>query len=174
MKSTEVYSQLRAELGPWFKSMEFRRAKGFLSWVRSQGTLQTVIWCQISQSGWEAYSGSQFTVEFQRSREPVVGASGGPRKRLAGFLSQLEREEARSIQNTIIASLPSPPANHPFLNMPHAISSHYLQQFKPVAAPYAEGHDIWFRYAAPAHVTAWAKFILRKLPQCLAQIEAPG
>jgi hypothetical protein len=174
MKSTEVYSQLRAELGPWFKSMEFKRAKGFLSWTRPQDDLQTVVWCQISQSGWEAYSGSQFTVEFQRSAEPIVGASDGRRKRLAAFLSQLEREEVRSIQNTIIASLRKPPASHPFLHMPHAVSSHYLQQFKPIAAPYPEGQDIWFRYATPEHVANWAKFILRKLPQCLAQIEAPG
>jgi len=174
MKSTEVYSQLRDELGPWFKSMEFKRAKGFLSWTRQKDDLQTVVWCQISQSGWEAYSGSQFTVELQRSVEPVVGASNGPRKRLAAFLSQLEREEVRGIQNAVVAGLTKPPASHPFLHMSPAVSSHYLQRFKRIAAPYPEGHDIWFRYATPAHVANWAKFILRKLPQCLAQIEAPG
>ncbi|MFK2877181.1 hypothetical protein [Rhodanobacter hydrolyticus] len=174
MKSTEVYSQLRAELGPWLKSLGFKRAKGLLSWSRQYGEMQTVVWFQISQSGWEAYSGSQFVVEFQRSLEPRGGTIGGRRQRLAAFLSELEREEVRSIQNSIIASLSHPPHNHPFLHVSPTVSEHYLKQFRPVTTPYSEGQDIWFRYASPEHVGTWSKFFLRKLPQCFEKIEAMG
>ena len=37
MKSTELYALLKADLGAWFKSADFKRAKGFLSWSRWRG-----------------------------------------------------------------------------------------------------------------------------------------
>jgi hypothetical protein len=174
MKSTEVYSQLRSQLAPWFKVAGFKRAKGRLSWSRSQVKSFVVVWCQISQSGWDANSGSQFTVEFQLAPEPEVGALQGRRQRLASFLSELEREEVRSIQNQVIASLPHPKSNHPILGISASVSALYLKQFKAVTSPYEQGHDIWFRYGSAQHVAQWAQFIQRKLPQCLSEIEAWG
>ena len=99
MKSPEVYALLKSHLAPWFKSAGFKRAKGFLSWSRPHGDGHVVVWCQISQDGWDSYAGSKFAVEFQRSTEPVVGAHPARRRRLAAFLSPEEREEVRSIQN---------------------------------------------------------------------------
>src|SRR3954451_18728220 len=101
MKSPEVYAQLRSEIGPWFKSAGFKRAKGQLAWYRPHGDAFIVVWCQISQDGWDSFAGSKFIVELQRSSEPVCGVFSARRQRLARFLSAQEREEVRKIQNSI-------------------------------------------------------------------------
>jgi hypothetical protein len=109
VKSPGVYAVLRSSLGPWFKATGFKRAKGVLSYCRLTNGAHTVVWCQISQDGWDAFAGSKFVVEFQRSRGTVVGELASRRQRLAAFLSVSEREELRSIQNAVIAALPRPP-----------------------------------------------------------------
>jgi hypothetical protein len=171
MKSTEVYSQLKSELAPWFKSVGFKRAKGLLGWSRPHSDSHIVVWCQISRSGWDLYSGSQFVVEFQRSPEPVIGGPHARRQRFALFLSPEEREEVRSIQNAVIAALHSPPPSHPALQVSPNVTEWYLGQFKPVTEPYAERQDIWFRYSSPEHVVRWARYIASKLPDCISVIE---
>jgi hypothetical protein len=177
MKSPEVYSQLKSVLAPWFKSAGFKRAKGTLGWCHPHGDSHIVIWCQVSQSGWDEYTGSQFTVEFQRSPGPEIGA-GGPhtrRERFGFFLSPEEREEVRSIQNEVIAGLQRRPASHPSLHVSQEVTDWYLAKFKPVSEPFTERHDIWLRYASPNHVSRWAHFIAGKLPKCLEVIERwPG
>src|SRR5947208_1187467 len=140
MKSPEVYKHLRTELAPYFKASGFKRADGLLSWSRQHRGGYLVAWCQISQSGWDALSGSEFIVEFQLAGEPKVGLSGR-REGLAKFLSELEREEVRYFQNQVIASLPRPHPSHPYLHVSEQVSSWYLSRFKPVAERYAQGHD---------------------------------
>jgi hypothetical protein len=174
MKSPEVYAQLRTELAPWFKANGFKRAKGLLSWSRPHGDAHVVVWCQISQDGWDNYAGSKFVVEFQRSTEPIVGAHPARRQRLASLLSPADREYVRTIQNAVIASLGRPPKSHPALQVSPSVTEWYLGQFNQVAEPYPERHDIWLRYASPQHVDQWAKFILQKLPECIGAVEAWG
>ena len=164
MKSTEVYSLLKSELAALFKSAGFKRTKGLLGWSRTYGDAHTVVWCQVSQDGWDAYAGSKFTVELQRSPEPLIGGWNARRQRFAGFLSKEEREEVRAIQNSVIAGLPRPPANHPVLHISEEVAEWYLKQFKAVSGPYLEGHDIWFRCASPEQVIRWARFIHDKIP----------
>ncbi len=171
MKSPEVYSQLKSELVPWFKSVGFKRAKGLLSWYRPHDDAHIVVWCQISQNGWDLYAGSQFIVEFQRSPEPVIGGRHARRQRFALFLSPEEREEVRSIQNAVIAALHRPPPSYAYLHISQQVTDWYLAQFKPVSEPYPMGHDIWFRYASPEHVIQWAHFIVGKLPKCIGEVE---
>jgi hypothetical protein len=173
MKSPEVYKLLRTELAPFFKASGFKRTKGLLSWSKTANGAVLVVWCQISQNGWDVLCGSEFIVEFQLAGEPTVGL-GGRRERLGGFLSELEREEVRKIQNSVIASLSRPPQSHPYLHISQQVSSWYLGRFRPVTEPYGPGQDIWFRYASPAHVQYWAQFIRRKLPQCLEAIQSWG
>ena len=174
MKSPEVYSVLRATLGPWFKVAGFKRAKGFLSWSRPSNGAHIVVWCQISQDGWDAFAGSKFVVEFQRSAGAVVGELSSRRQRLAAFLSSPEREEVRSIQNAVIAKLPSVPKNHPALGVSLEVAQWYRDKFVSITEPYPEGHDVWFRYFYPADVERWAQFILRKLPACTAEAAGWG
>ncbi|HEY1208568.1 MAG TPA: hypothetical protein VGE85_04315 [Terracidiphilus sp.] len=174
MKSPEVYSLLKIELAPWFKSEGFKRAKGLLSWTRPHGDAHIVVWCQVSQYGWDPYAGSQFIVEFQRSSEPVIGYGykNAHRERIALLLSPEEREEVRRIQNSVIASLQHPPANHPILHFTQEVTDIYVKQFKAVSEPYPERNDIWFRYASPEHITQWAHFIIGRLPKCVAIAES--
>jgi hypothetical protein len=172
MKSPEVYALLKVVLAPWFKENGFKRAKGLLSWARPAGDSHTVVWCQISQNGWESHAGSKFVVEFQRSAAPVVGAHPGGRMRLASLLTSDEREQVRAIQNLVISSLTPPPPSHPYLHISASVSKWYLEQFERVAEPYPDRYDVWLRYAAPEHVNQWASFILEKLPKCVAAMEA--
>ena len=171
MKSPEVYSQLKSELAPWFTSEEFKRAKGLLGWSRPYADAHIVVWCQISQDGWDAYAGSKFVVEFQRSPKPVIGGHNARRARFGFFLRPEEREEVRNIQNSVIAALRCPPANHPALHVSQQVADWYLEKFKPVREPYPEQYDIWLRYASANDVTRWAHFILNKLPRCIDAVE---
>jgi len=172
VKSTDVYAQLRAALGPWFKSEGFVRAKGLLSWCRRRGDRYTVVWCQISQDGWEPYAGSKFIVQFQRSLEPIVGFYPSPSRRLASLLTAEEREEVRAIQNSIIAELRQPPPNHPAFQISENVTAWYREQFRLVEKPYSDRHDVWFRYSSNEHVDRWSQFILGKLATCVRTVEA--
>lgn len=171
MKSPEVYAQLKTELAPWFKSAGFKRAKGLLGWSRPHGDAHIVVWCQISQDGWDSYAGSKFVVEFQRSNEPIIGARATHRHRLAKFLSLEDRDEIRSIQNAVIAALHRPSPTHPNLHISPQVTEWYLDKFNPVTEPYPENYDIWFRYSSPEHITRWTSFIVSKLPKCLSVVE---
>ena len=73
MKSSEAYRVLKAQLDPLLRKDGFKRAKGLLSWMLPHGNRSLVTWCQVSQDGWDNYSGSKFTVEFQLSDEPIAG-----------------------------------------------------------------------------------------------------
>jgi len=172
MKSTEVYSLLRSELAPWFKSEGFKRTKELLGWSRPSGGAYTVVWCQVSRDGWDPFAGSRFVVEFQRSADSHLGSFHATRERLGKLLSQEEREEVRRIQNSVIAELRPAPATHPWLQISPEVTAWYLKEFKPVSEPYSERDDIWFRYASPEHVSNWAKFILEKLPKCVDFVES--
>src|ERR1035437_6130046 len=160
MESPEVYSQLKSELTPWFKAAGFKRAKGLLGWSRPHSDAHIVVWCQISQDGWDPYAGSKFVMEFQRSSELIIGNHHARRQRIASFLTPATREEVRRIQNATIASLHCAPESHPALHVSQQVTDWYLEKFKLVSEPYAEKQDIWFRYASPEHVSWWSRFII--------------
>jgi hypothetical protein len=171
MKSNEVYGLLKHRLAGELKSLGFTREKSFLSWSRHNDNLYTVLWCQVSQDGWDEYAGSKFTVEFQRSAEPVVGSRSIQRKRIGKLLSGLQREEIRGTQNKVIASLRKPPKNHPFLSVSPDLTKSYLAKFEQDPDPYPPTQDIWLRYAKPEHVDAWATFLVGAMPQCIVAME---
>jgi len=171
MKSAEVYGTLRAHLTPVFQAAGFKRAKAMLSWARRQGDRYLVVWCQVSQDGWDDYAGSKFTVEFQLSDEPTVGAHSIRRQRFPKMLDDNAREEIRTIQNSVIASLRYLPAHHPALHISETARTWYLEKFRNIDQPYSERDDIWLRYGREEHVAAWAHFIIRNLPACLKQAE---
>ena len=170
MKSTEAYKLLREEMGPWTKAQGFKRAKSMLSWYRPHKDKHIVFWFQVSKSGWDAFAGSQFTVEFQLSHDPIVGA-GDRRERLGKLLSDSVREELRGIQNSVILSLPKPPADYFIFQLSENIQTWYLRGFEPVTEPYSQNTDIWLRYYTSYHVRRWGQFVLQQLPQCIKQAE---
>jgi hypothetical protein len=171
MKSAETYSLLKSQLAPWFKSEGFKRTRELLGWSRLRGGLHTVVWCQVSQDGWDSLAGSKFTVELQRSLEPTIGVHEARRKRLVGFLSPEEREQLRTIQNAVISGLHRPAPNHPILQSSPSVSGWYRRKFETIDAPYPEGEDVWFRYGSSQDVTRWAHFIMDKLPGIIALAE---
>jgi hypothetical protein len=174
MKSTEAYRVLRTHLAPIFQDAGFKRAKALLSWMRPQRGRYLVVWCQVSQSGWDDCAGSQFTVEFQLSDEAIVGAKSVRRGRFPKMLDDSGREEIRTIQNGVIASLQRPPANHPLLHAGETIPAYYLKDFQRIDQPYSERDDIWLRYGCEEHLVTWARLIINHLPSCLKQAEAWG
>ena len=171
MKLTEVYRTLKTHLAPVFQEAGFKRAKALLSWVRPYRERYIVIWCQVSQSGWDAYAGSQFTVEFQLSDEAVVGAKSIRRQRLPKMLDDNGREQIRAIQNRVIASLRRPPASYPLLRADETIRAFYLKGFQRIDQSYSERDDIWLRYGCEEHLVAWTRSINTHLPYCLKQAE---
>ena len=84
-----------------------------LSWWRPHGELCLVFWFQVSQHGWDPYAGSELTIEFQLSDEPIVGTSSVRRERFGRLLHNSAREDLRQIQNRVIASLRRPPPDDP-------------------------------------------------------------
>lgn len=171
MKSTEVYRLLRNEIGPWSKEQGFKRGKAMLSWHRPSNGMHVVFWFQVSCDGWDAYAGSQFTVEFQLSREPEVGAPSVCRQRIAEFLDDNSREEVRKIQNSVVKALPKPPPNHPILQMPENVRKWYIKRFDLMTEPYLPGDDVWFRYHTDVQVQNWGQFVLKNLPVCIRRAE---
>jgi hypothetical protein len=172
MKSTEAYRVLRTHLAPVFQGAGFKRAKGLMSWIRPHSERYLVVWCQVSQSGWDDYAGSKFTVEFQLSDEAVLGAKSVHRRRFPTMLDDNGRDEMRTIQNRVIASLRRPPANHPLLHAGETIGAYYLKSFQRIDQPYSERDDIWLRYGCEEHLVTWARLIINHLPSCLKQAEA--
>src|SRR5262249_32734665 len=130
MKSTEVYRALRADLTPVFKAVGFKRGNAMLSWVRQQGGRHLVVWCQVSQYGGHDYGGSKFIIDFTLSNKRIFGARQIRRQRLPKMLDEIEREEIRAIQNSVIASLRSPPAHHPALHASETVRSWYMEKFR--------------------------------------------
>ncbi|MES2072010.1 MAG: hypothetical protein V4488_16760 [Pseudomonadota bacterium] len=171
MKSTEVYSSLKHEMGSVLETLGFKRGRSFLSWHREYDGQFTVLWCQVSRDGWDSYAGSKFTVEFQRSTEPEPGAPAIRRKRIGKLLSNDQREEVRRIQNEILSSLRRPPKDNAIFNVSPEVTKYYLAQFNNIDSPYTASDDVWLRYAAPEHVQTWGTLLANLVPLCIQAVE---
>jgi hypothetical protein len=106
MKSADLYRELRAGLGGWFRAERFKRARAQLGWSRPP----LLIWFQCDQWGWDPYAGSGFFVNFQIGGG--VSPWSGPTERLQHFLTDAELEAARELQNGVIRRLSPPPPHH--------------------------------------------------------------
>jgi len=176
MKSEELYRILRQRLGGWFKDRGFRRSKrGQLGWHRDSFFL----WFQCDKWGWDPHAGSSFFVNVQLSGPPEPW--GGPTERLQYFLSELELEEARVLQNRVISKLsPPPPAHMSMLREafaktssdPDALIGALLSQFEPVDYRYRSNQDFSLRYHDVDDVSEWAAFLFRVLPGILEKVGA--
>jgi len=172
MKSTQVYRIIRDVIGPWAKSVGFKRGTGgMLNYVRSADGLFHTFWFQCSQDGWDTHTGSKVTLEFQESTRPEPGCAG-TRIRFFRLLSPDDREQVRSIQNSVISKLSLPPGGHWSHDLQQDTKKWYFAKFELVREPYRDTDDVWLRYGQDADVRQWAEFILEKLPRLLDEFNA--
>ncbi len=167
MRSTDVYRTARQILAPWCKARGFKRAKtGMLGWYELTDSGYLTFWLQVSQDGWDAYAGSEFTVELQMSDQAVVG-TGQIRRRLFDLLTDHELRRATDLQNTVIAKLKRPPPEYDVLHISQEIAEWNLRKFEPTSEPYTRWDDTWLRYADTEDVQTWARFLLDVLPRAV-------
>jgi len=159
MKSVEVYGVIREFIGPWCKTAGFRRGSGgMLSYFRPTANGFETFWFQCDKWGWDRYSGSQFTMEFQRGDDHRPGA-GVLRVRIARLLTAVELEQAQVLQNLVIGRLHRPPPDHAAYTLGPELQETYLEQFEPIRRPWTAGDDIWLKYFATEDVRQWASFL---------------
>lgn len=172
LKSTDVYREIRTVIGPWCRANGFKRKPGgMLAYVKLVGTNYLVFWFQVSLDGWDDYAGSKFIVEFQLSDSQTSGSPSGFRARIPRFLKEIEFARIRHIQDSVIASLPKPPTDHPALMINPETSTWYLKKFKPIAENYDSMSDIWFRYHQLSDIRIWAELVASVLPRIVGELE---
>jgi hypothetical protein len=145
---------------------QFANSIGVLGWYKAVGDEWFLFWFQCSDWGWNDLTGSEFTVEFQRSAAPVIG-TGATRKRLLQLMDDAQLEQVRQIQNRVIASLRPLPKNHPVLRISPQVAEWTLSMFQPVPPQAMNPNQFWFRYYTVEDVRRWAAFILAQLPGAL-------
>jgi len=178
MKSTEVYKTIHRIVGPWCRQNGFKRAKsGWLAYQKPWGSKQLAFWFQCNKWGWDKYSGSSFTVEFQLHESQELGQLSN--RRFQEFLTAEELEYVRARQNKIISRIPSSPrdwteafesnARRLYKNSEEIIAG-FRMSWAPIEQPYRPNHDIWLRYWQEEDVLAWTIFIASILPRVIKQI----
>lgn len=176
MKSPELHRLLRSQLGDWFRANGFKRASYTQSgWFRDLN----LVWFQCDKSGWDQYAGSGVFLNFETQVEQASPAWSGEVKRLQQFLTAVELEEARAIQNKVISRLKPPPVE--YLAMFRANCAKYpdaalmeeglLNQFKPVERPYRNNQDFTLRYFDQDDVGRWCSFLLGALPRISEELK---
>jgi hypothetical protein len=178
MKSTDVYRTIHGIVGPWAKENGFKRAKsGWLAYQKPYAGKHLAFWFQCDKWGWDKYSGSSFTVEFQFHESRELGQWSN--ERINKFLTREELDDARARQNAIIEKIPPPPkawvdlfesnARRLYENPENILSGFWLPWTR-IDEPFQPTHDLWLRYWEHEDVKAWAELVLRVLPRALAQV----
>lgn len=179
MKSPELHRLLRSHLGDWFRSNGFKRASRTQSgWSRGLN----LVWFQCDKWGWDQYAGSGVFVNFEAQPSPGSQVWSGEVTRLQEFLTAEELEEARQIQNRVIARLTPPSAEYMRLfrasaarySNPAVFEEGLLGQFRPVEGPYRNNQDFTLRYFERDDVGQWCTFLLRVLPRISEELKKDG
>ena len=81
-------------------------------------------WLQCSQSAFNFYTGSKFTIEFQLSGTDRIGSEAIERHRISHYLTQEELKYITKKENEIRKNMKKPPSNYSLLKpsnrMPNA------------------------------------------------------
>ena len=109
---------------------------------------------------------------------PVPSRGAGPTERLQRFLTDVELEELRRLQNEVIRKLRLPPPEYieafkaatAKSSDPGLMLDGLLLQFRPVEQPYRQQQDVSLRYFDPADVQQWASFMLGVLPRIVGEL----
>jgi hypothetical protein len=177
MKATEVYSIVKADLGPWFKAAGFRIAKNqVLGFSRPLSSGRLVAWFQTDRFGWDAYQGGAF--RLLTATFPEDTAMRDYEEAFQYFLTDEELDQARLVQDEVIASLPVPSESYFTVvagqfrrEQAEQIVATLRQNFQPVALPYRWNVDFFLRYHRGEHVRRWCNFLLPLLPRIVQRTE---
>ena len=172
MIAKETYRLLRSVVGPWFKQNDFKVAKSsYLTYQKPvAGPGFFIVRFQCHYHGWEKYKGSSFTVLVQLG--PQAALEERIANRLTAHLSLPELELVRARQNRVLRAIPPPPPEYvndivagfgKSFKDPRPYIERFLEDWRPVAAPYSAGDDIWFRYFSEDDVRSWAILLLNHL-----------
>ena len=136
---------------------------------RSQGNVHLIYRLGVARADpWDDYAGSKLMLDFEIGT--VENADLKNRSfRSWRFLTEAQKEEARVMQNAVIASLCMPPPERT-ADLQVEARAWYLGKFAPVDdANRVQG---MLRYYTEAHVDAWAVYLLRLMPQFVKELEA--
>jgi hypothetical protein len=181
VKSTEVYKLIHASVGPWCKANGFKRGKsGWLAYQKPVDGKYLSFWFQCDKWGWDKYSGSSLTVEFQFHASRELGQLSN--QRLAQFLTSAELEAIRTHQNRIIGKIPPPPQewvelferNAQKRDDPASLMQGFWIPWRQIEQPYEPNHDIWLRYWEADDVKMWAEMVLGVLLRITEEVERAG
>jgi hypothetical protein len=161
IRAAQVYSILKAALGPGLKAAGFKRSKIWtLAWARGTQRGELAFWFQCDRYGWTRELGSRFTLEFQLADDAnALSNNLKKRERFAAFLSDQDLEAVRLLNNKVLDSLPAPAPESPLLAIPEHLRAALLAAYSPRTEPYSRNQDVWLHYNAHAHIRAWADFL---------------
>jgi hypothetical protein len=172
MKSTDVYKIINLIIKDELKISGYKKTKsGMLGFYKKIEYVYIVFWFQCSQNGFDPYSGSKFTIEFQVSESNDIGTKPIKRNRIARFFNEKELKEIIDIENKIRKNLPKPPKDYPILLMEKKIVKWYKENFEKIKSPYSNSIDIWFKYHKETDVENWAKYLLNVIKRIINQLE---
>ena len=164
-RAVDVYREIRAALGPWFKENGYGRWKGGSEpgWVLKKFG----VWFRVNPWGGGAMGGSS----FYGTLEITEGASVRQRD-LSLCLTQPELDELREIQNAINRRRPRTPETQAWLREDSGVGQHTRDMYRQYAAgeePYRVGDIATFGYFSVADVRFHTGFLARYLPQIVAR-----
>lgn len=144
IKSAIVYRQIGQVFQPWCRQQGFRRVRSSrAAWYREHDPKVyrrrfLCFWFQVS--AWD----NSFTSEFQLAHEPRMSHYG--RRRIGWVLNEEDRRTVLTRESEIRERLRAP-----------EISS----------SSWSSPSDVWFSYAEPQDVTAWAELLQTLWPRLL-------
>ena len=143
MKSTEVYKIINLIIKDDFKALGYKKTKGgMLGFYKQINKLYVIFWFQCSQSAFNFYTGSKFTIEFHLS----------------------ETDEIRK-------NMKKPPSNYSLLNMSDDIKKWFMKNYEPIRDVYNNDTDIWLRYIEEKDIKEWVEYFKNIIKRIVGVLE---
>jgi hypothetical protein len=173
-RSSEVYREIRAALGPWCEANGYRRLRGSSEpgWVRPLGINRSLsFWFGVNVWGSGATGGGSFGGTLQIAPSAASGVVPDGRNiqqaDLSLWLLEQEIEELRLIQNSINARRPRSEELEQWMREDSPVGAETRRMYRQFAKgdkPYRRGEHITFDYYSLEDVRAHAAFLARCLP----------
>lgn len=172
MKSTEVYKIINLIIKDDFKALGYKKTKGgMLGFYKQINKLYVIFWFQCSQSAFNFYTGSKFTIEFQLSETDGIGSEAIERHRISHYLTQEELQYITKKENEIRKNMKKPPSNYSLLNMSDDIKKWFMKNYEPIRDVYNNDTDIWLRYIEEKDIKEWVEYFKNIIKRIVGVLE---